>query len=171
MARGERYWLLTLHPKCDEARFARYRALAGTNAAFVEPEAVMAAQRAADVLVADTTSLVSEFVVQHKPVVTFRNRAPKPHMLDFDEPQLDEMVGRALEPSPELRARSCGTPTPSIPTATAFGPARDRRDRGVHRRRNGLATRQTPGRASAQPADQAAPGLLGPIALTVSCAG
>jgi hypothetical protein len=105
IARGERYWLLTLHPKCPPELFARYRALAGDNAAFVEPEALMPAQRAADVLVADTTSLVSEFVVQHKPVVTFRNRAPKPHMLDFDDPaRLPEMLAAAFAPSPALHA-------------------------------------------------------------------
>ncbi|HVJ36863.1 MAG TPA: CDP-glycerol glycerophosphotransferase family protein [Stenotrophomonas sp.] len=104
IARGERYWLLTLHPKCPPALFERYRALAGTNARFVEPEQVMAAQRAADVLVSDTSSIVSEFVVQHKPVVTLRNRAPKPHMIDFDDPaQLPAMLQRALAPEPALR--------------------------------------------------------------------
>ncbi len=103
IARGERYWLLTLHPKCAPELFVRYRALAGEHAAFVEPEALMPAQRAADVLLADTTSLVSEFVVQHKPVVTFRNRAPKPHMLDFDDPaQLPRMLEAAFAPSPQL---------------------------------------------------------------------
>ena len=86
IARGDRYWLLTLHPKCPPQLFERYRALAGPNAAFFETEQLVAAQRAADVLLADTTSVVSEFVVQRKPVVTFRNRAPKPHMLDFDDP-------------------------------------------------------------------------------------
>ena len=103
IARGERYWLLTLHPKCPPALFERYRALAGANARFVEPEQVMAAQRAADVLVSDTSSIVSEFVVQHKPVVTLRNRAPKPHMIDFDDPaQLPAMLDRALAPEPAL---------------------------------------------------------------------
>jgi CDP-glycerol glycerophosphotransferase (TagB/SpsB family) len=103
IARGERYWLLTLHPKCPPELFDRYRALAGPNAVFVEPEQVMAAQRAADVLVSDTSSIVSEFIVQHKPVVTFRNRAPKPHMLDFDDAQaLPQMLVRALDPEPVL---------------------------------------------------------------------
>lgn len=103
IARGQRYWLLTLHPKCPPALFDRYHALAGANAAFVEPEQVMAAQRAADVLVSDTSSIVSEFVVQHKPVVTLRNRAPKPHMLDFDDPaQLPAQLERALHPAPAL---------------------------------------------------------------------
>lgn len=105
VAHGGRYWLLTLHPKCPPDLFDRYRALAGPNAAFVEPEQLVTAQRAADVLLADTTSVVSEFVVQHKPVVTFRNRAPKPHMLDFDDPaQLPRMLESAFAPSATLGA-------------------------------------------------------------------
>ncbi|MCW4456444.1 CDP-glycerol glycerophosphotransferase family protein [Flavobacterium sp. MXW15] len=106
IAGGERYWLLTLHPKCPPALFERYRALAGANARFIEPEQVMAAQRAADVLVSDTSSIVSEFIVQHKPVVTFRNRVPQPHMLDFDDPaQLPALLARALDPEPALLAQ------------------------------------------------------------------
>jgi len=100
IATGKHYWLLTLHPKCDAALFARYRALAeqaSDNACFVEPEQVMSAQRAADVLLSDTSSIVPEFVVQHKPVVTFRNRMPQPYMLDFTDPsQLAQMLERAL---------------------------------------------------------------------------
>lgn len=105
IARGDRYWLLTLHPKCAPHWFERYRSLAGPNAAFVETEDLIAAQRAADVLLADTTSVVSEFVVQRKPVVTFRNRAPKPHMLDFDDPaRLGEQLEFAFAPSAPLQA-------------------------------------------------------------------
>lgn len=105
VARGDRYWLLTLHPKCPLEWFERYRSLAGPNASFVETEQLMAAQRVADVLVSDTSSIVSEFVVQHKPVITFRNRAPKPHMLDFsDSALLPAMLEQAFSPTPELRA-------------------------------------------------------------------
>jgi hypothetical protein len=101
--RGERYWLLTLHPKCPPTLIERYRSLAGPNAAFVEPEQIVAAQRAADVLLADTTSVVSEFAFQHKPVVTFRNRSPKPHMLDFDDSRrLPAMLERAFAPPPAI---------------------------------------------------------------------
>ena len=105
IARGDRFWLLTLHPKCPPALFERYRSLAGPNALFFETEQLVSAQRAADVLLADTTSVVSEFVVQRKPVVTFRNRAPKPHMLDFDDPaRLPEMLALAFAPTPQLQS-------------------------------------------------------------------
>ncbi len=106
VARGDRYWLLTLHPKCPPALFERYRGLVGANAAFVEPEALVTAQRAADVLLSDTTSVVPEFVVQHKPVVTFRHRVPQAYMIDFDDPvQLPRMLERAFAPEPALAER------------------------------------------------------------------
>lgn len=100
---GTRHWLLTLHPKCEPAIVERYRALAGAHATFVEPEQLVSAERAADALVADTTSVVPEFVVQHKPVVTFRHREPSPCLLDFDDPsRLGELLHRALSPTPAL---------------------------------------------------------------------
>lgn len=103
VARGDRYWLLTLHPKCPPELFGRYRALAGANATFVEPEAIVTAQRAADVLLSDTTSVVPEFAVQHKPVVTFRHRMPQPYMIDFDDPaRLPAMLDQAFSPGREL---------------------------------------------------------------------
>lgn len=99
VARGDRYWLLTLHPRCAPALFDRYRGLAGANAAFVEPEQIIAAQRAADVLVSDTTSVVPEFVVQRKPVATFRHRVAQPYMIDFGDPaQLPSVLEQAFAP-------------------------------------------------------------------------
>ena len=105
IARGDFYWLLTLHPKCPPELFQRYRALAGESAYFIEPEQIVTAQRAADVLLSDTTSVVPEFVVQDKPVVTFRHRVPKSYMLDFDDPdRLPRMLEQAFSPTAELRA-------------------------------------------------------------------
>ena len=103
--RGDRYWLLTLHPKTAPAWFERYRALAGEHAAFVESDRLLPLLRAADVLVADTSSIVSEFVVQRRPVVTFRHRVPRAHMIDVADPAaLDDAIARALAPDAALRA-------------------------------------------------------------------
>lgn len=121
VAAGDRYWLLTLHPKSDPALVERYRALAGPNARFIETTDLVPAMRAADVLVSDTTSVVSEFVVQRKPVVTLRNRAPKPHMIDIASPhELDAALARAFAPTTELRVALAAY-------AEAIHPSRDGR--------------------------------------------
>lgn len=105
IARGEEYWLLTVHPKSERSLIARYRSLAGANARYLEAVDLVPMMRAADVLVSDTSSAVSEFIVQGKPVVTFRNRAPRPHMLDVRSvAELDAALQRALHPAPELPA-------------------------------------------------------------------
>ncbi len=121
IARGEHFWLLTLHPKCPRELTERYRALAGRNAAFVETEQLVAMLAAAEVLLADTSSILPEFAVQGRPVVTFRNRAPKPYMLDVREvAELPAALSRALSPDETLRAALAAN-------ADAIHPERDGR--------------------------------------------
>lgn len=97
VARGDRYWLLTLHPKSAPFWRNRYRALAGPNARYVDADELVPMLATADVLVSDTSSVVSEFAVIGKPVVTFRNRAPKPYMIDIhDAGELEAALQRAL---------------------------------------------------------------------------
>jgi len=104
VARGDRHWLLTLHPKCDPELFAQYRALEGPHARFLESDRLLDMLRAADVLVCDTSSVIDEFAVQLKPVVTVRNRRPKPFMLDVQAPaEVDAAIDRALQLPPALR--------------------------------------------------------------------
>jgi CDP-glycerol glycerophosphotransferase (TagB/SpsB family) len=104
-ARGDRHWLLTLHPKCDAELIARYRTLEGPYARFFESDRLLDMLRAADVLVCDTSSVIDEFAVQLKPVVTLRNRRPKPFMLDVREPgEVDAAVATALARPPALVA-------------------------------------------------------------------
>lgn len=109
VARGDRYWLLTLHPKCRPALFDAYRSLAEQhpeNATFLETEQLLDMMRAADVLVCDTSSVIDEFAVQLKPVVTVRNRIPKPYMLNVLLPdEVDAAVTRALAHPNDLIAR------------------------------------------------------------------
>lgn len=103
VARGDRYWLLTLHPKSDPALVRMYRSLEGPNARYFEAVDLVSMMRAADVLVSDTSSVVSEFIVQGKPVVTYRNRAPRAHMIDIrSADQLESALQTALNPPATL---------------------------------------------------------------------
>lgn len=108
VARGDRYWLLTLHPKCSADLFAAYRSLAAQHpehATFLETEHLLDMMRVADVLVCDTSSVIDEFAVQLKPVVTLRNRIPKPFMLNVDNPtDVDTAITKALN-QPEALMR------------------------------------------------------------------
>ncbi|QWT19468.1 CDP-glycerol glycerophosphotransferase family protein [Bacillus sp. NP157] len=105
IARGDRQWLLTLHPKCPQDLFAAYRGLEAANARFYTSDRLIELERAADVLVCDTSSVIHEFAVMHKPVVTIANRVPHPFMLDVPTPDdVDAAIDRALTHPPELMA-------------------------------------------------------------------
>ena len=106
VASGRWYWLLTLHPKCAPELVQRYRALAGPHARYVETEQLPAMLAAAEALVGDTSSIVSEFLCLERPVVTFRHRRPGPQHLEIERPeQLEPAIAEALaRPEPLMRA-------------------------------------------------------------------
>ena len=105
IARGDRQWLLTLHPKSDADLIRAYQALEAPNARYMDSEFLIDMQRAADVLVCDTSSVIHEFAVQDKPVVTVANRRPEPFMLDVAGPSdVDAAIDIALSHPPALMA-------------------------------------------------------------------
>ena len=96
-------WLVTLHPKMAAATVAKYQALEGPGLKFLNNDQVVQALHNADIMISDNSSILQEFLLLNKPVVTFRNRAPRDCMLDFDSPaQLQTLIERALNPEPEL---------------------------------------------------------------------
>jgi CDP-glycerol glycerophosphotransferase (TagB/SpsB family) len=80
--RDEWQWLVTLHPKMAADVIDSYRALEGPRLRFAMTDDILELYAQADVLLSDTSSVVPEMLVQHKPVVTFRNRQPGPYLLD-----------------------------------------------------------------------------------------
>ncbi|MDN5923623.1 MAG: CDP-glycerol glycerophosphotransferase family protein [Xanthomonadales bacterium] len=103
IARGDRYWLLTLHPKSDPVLLEAYQQLAGEHAQFMHADALLDMLRSADVMVCDTSSAIGEFALLGKPIVTVRTRVPKPYLIDISDPQqLDAAIARAMQREPEL---------------------------------------------------------------------
>jgi CDP-glycerol glycerophosphotransferase (TagB/SpsB family) len=100
---GDWQWLVTLHPKMATDVFAMYQSLVGPNLQFLPQADILQLYTQADVLLSDTSSVVPEFLLQHKPVVTFRNRQPGPYLLDVQQPdQVIPALQRALTRSSEL---------------------------------------------------------------------
>jgi CDP-glycerol glycerophosphotransferase (TagB/SpsB family) len=97
-------WLVTLHPKMAPEIVARYQALASDNLEFHGTDKVIELLHRADVMVSDNSSILQEFLLLAKPVVSYRNRKPGPFLIDIREPgQLQAAIRRALAPEAELQ--------------------------------------------------------------------
>lgn len=80
-------WILTFHPKItDESILEKYKMLSEKfdNVSFERNEGLRTFQRA-DVMLCDSSSIITEFMLLNKPVVTFRNTNPGPHLIDVTE--------------------------------------------------------------------------------------
>ena len=80
-------WRLTFHPKLnDQALLNRYRALAdeNSNVTFVDNVRLEDFQQS-DVMLCDSSSIILEFMMMNKPVVTYRNTNPGQHLLNVTE--------------------------------------------------------------------------------------
>ena len=90
-------WIITFHPKLtDPDIVAGYKRIAAENAnvTFFEGPDKMPLLQRADVMLCDSSSIILEFMFFDKPVVTFRNSHPGPHLIDVQQP---EEVGPAIE--------------------------------------------------------------------------
>lgn len=96
-------WLVTFHPKMSPEWVEKYRALENDNLQFVATDNILPLLRKADVMVCDTSSILQEFLLLKKPVVTFRNRVPGPQLIDIQQPEaLEPAIERALCPADHL---------------------------------------------------------------------
>jgi CDP-glycerol glycerophosphotransferase (TagB/SpsB family) len=104
MSRTGRWrWIVTLHPKMNPGTVARFEALESDHLRFSRDDNILNEFMTADVMVSDTSSALSEFLLTYKPVVTFRNRRPGPQLIDISDPaKLEESIELALSRPPSL---------------------------------------------------------------------
>lgn len=95
-------WLVTFHPKMDPKIIESYKAIQHDNLTFVETDDVISLLKKADVLVCDSSSIKSEFLIQEKPVVAFRVSPHLPYLMHIEEAgKLEASIKQALTPSAE----------------------------------------------------------------------
>jgi len=96
-------WLVTLHPKMASDTVARYRSLEGQNLSFFDTGSVVDLLHRADLMISDNSSILQEFLLLKKPVVTFRNRDPQACMINITQPEaLEDAIRQALTPNQTL---------------------------------------------------------------------
>lgn len=100
---GRWCWIVSFHPKMNPETVARYKALQNEYLRFAENDNILELFPQVDMMCSDTSSALSEFLLTGKPVVTFKNRAPGPQLIDIDErAQFEPAIARALSRPPEL---------------------------------------------------------------------
>lgn len=103
---GKWRWLVQFHPKMDPAVVEKYKSIQSSNLQFVETDNVLPLLKAADVMLCDTSSMLIMFLLQGKPVVTFRNQSPGKHLIDITKvSDIEGAIERALaKPSDTMSA-------------------------------------------------------------------
>jgi len=77
-------WLITLHPKMDKNIVEKYFNLNG-SIEFLPVLETLDPLKKADVMISDTSSVITEFIIQGKPVVTYKNKKPGNYLIDIDK--------------------------------------------------------------------------------------
>lgn len=100
---GRWRWIVSFHPKMSPDTVAKYKALQNEHLSFAENDNILELFPQVDMMCSDTSSALSEFLLTGKPVVTFKNRAPGPQLIDIDDAaQFEPAIERALSRPPEL---------------------------------------------------------------------
>jgi len=87
---SEYQWHVTFHPKMEKSIVDAYKNIQHENLTFIETDNVIPLLLEADVMLCDTSSILQEFLILNKPVVTFNNRLPDECMINVSSP--DEIL-------------------------------------------------------------------------------
>ena len=94
---------VVLHPKIPKDRIQKFKDIQGENLTFYDTTDLIPLFRESDILLADSTSVVTEFLLQEKPVVTFRNTQPGRHLINVTEVnEIENALENAMDPSVSL---------------------------------------------------------------------
>jgi CDP-glycerol glycerophosphotransferase (TagB/SpsB family) len=95
-------WLIKFHPKMPLEWIEKFSELSSDNIHIVDIESLASVLQAADVIISDTSSIITEFALLNRPVVTYRNSVPENHLIDIQQAHdLEKAIEQALTLSDE----------------------------------------------------------------------
>lgn len=99
-------WVVTHHPMLDDPELdSRFEQLASErdNVTFMRATPDPAVMARTDVMLCDASSIINEYAMMDKPVVTLCNTMPGPHLINVTSAaEVDDALRRALTRPPEV---------------------------------------------------------------------
>jgi len=79
------HFIMVLHPKIPKSLVEKWKTLVGDNFIYYDTTDLIPLFQKSDIMFADTTSAIQEFVLQKKPVVTYRNHTNQNYLINVSE--------------------------------------------------------------------------------------
>jgi CDP-glycerol glycerophosphotransferase (TagB/SpsB family) len=97
-------WLIKFHPKMSQHWIEQYNQLECEHIKVVNSCKINELFQSADILLSDTSSVIGEFSLLGKPIVTYNNSLPGDYLIDIKTPsELSTAIVAALSPSAQLK--------------------------------------------------------------------
>jgi len=90
--KNQQYWVVKFHPKMNKDWIELYRQIDLNNFQIIDTDSCLPLLQRADVLLSDTSSIISEFLLLNKPVITYKNAKPEKHLIDIRSPEKLEIT-------------------------------------------------------------------------------
>ncbi|MGC1205842.1 MAG: CDP-glycerol glycerophosphotransferase family protein [Flavobacteriaceae bacterium] len=100
--KGEYQFLMVMHPKLPEDIKKKWQTLNGSHFTYFNTVDLIPLFIKADILFADTTSAIQEFILQKKPVVTFNHTIKHNYLIDVNNSKNIESAFNIAFTYPEL---------------------------------------------------------------------
>lgn len=100
------HWQVTFHPKMDQSIVDAYKAAQHENLQFIETDQLASYLVNADLMLGDNSSMITDFLLLEKPVVTVNNQSPKDYLYNITDPnELESAIEYGLtKPDALMRA-------------------------------------------------------------------
>jgi CDP-glycerol glycerophosphotransferase (TagB/SpsB family) len=96
-------WIVTFHPKMAKETVAAYKNIQHDNLTFVETDELAPYMIEADLMLGDNSSMITDYLLLNKPVVTINNQAPTPYLHNITNPEdLESAIEYGLTQPDEL---------------------------------------------------------------------
>jgi hypothetical protein len=100
---GKWKFIVILHPNMQREIIEIFQAMENNDLTFYDTSDIIPLLKEADVMLSDTTSAITEFILQKKMVVTVNNNKPANYMINIKQAsQIEEALSYALENPEEI---------------------------------------------------------------------